>query len=186
MDPTLLGGLVSDASFPAFVPERRDAQTIYVGLACRCGSASFHLSGWSRVATGSGDFFWRTVSRVWREARLGGRDGVPVEPPFWLPALARCGRCSREAVLLEGVPVARTMDVARRDEACESFRCRVCGWGSIEWVLGSAEDSEFASRTDFEVLVHCRHCEGQARVAWPEGGHPSEQEMRLDLLCGRR
>ncbi len=186
MDPTLLGDLVRDTTLSTFAPERRDAEMSYVGLACPCGIDHFHLSGWPRVVTGNGGFFWRTLSRVWREARLPMQGGEPVESPFWLPIFARCDGCFSEVRLLDSALGAGQMDAARRGEPRESYRCRVCRRGSQELVVGIVADSRCASRADFEVVVRCRTCERQVRVAWSEGGRPSEQEVRLDLLYGRR
>lgn len=186
VDPCSLGEFNTDPSSTTFSPDRRDAQMTYVGLACRCDSVRFHLSGWPRVASGRGGFFWRTVTRVWREARLPMLDGEPAESPFWLPVFARCDRCSREAVLLDGAGVVGQMSDARRDEPRESYRCRVCRRGSVELAVGYAAHPEYRSRVDFEVVTRCRGCHRQARVAWSEGGRPSDQEVRLDRLYGRR
>lgn len=186
MDPSLVGDLRVDPSLATFAPERRDREMTYVGLGCPCGSPHFHLSGWPRIATGRGGFFWRTVSRVWREARLPMQNGEPVESPFWLPVFARCDRCAREVALLDGAAVLGQLGAARRDEPRESYRCRVCRRGTVELVLGCAADPADAARADFEVVARCRSCERQARVAWSEGGRPSEQELRLDHLYGRR
>jgi len=158
----------------------------YVGLGCPCGSERFHVSGWPRVASGRGSFFWRTVSRVWRAARLPMQDGEPVESPFWLPVFARCDRCGEESVLLDWADGVGLMFAGRRDEPRESYRCRVCRRGSVELVVGDAADPDRASRVDFEVIARCASCRRQARIAWSEGGRPSDQEVRLDLLYGRR
>ena len=186
MDPSLLGNLEPDPSLPHFSPENWSEGMAYVGLRCSCGNASFHLSGWPRVVTGPGGFFWRTVSRVFREARLPMQDGEMAESPFWLPVFARCDRCSREGVLLDGEFVVGKMPGSRTQEPRESYRCRVCRRGSVELVLGEAADPDRVLRADFEVVARCCSCKRQARIAWSEGGRPSAQEVRLDHLYGRR
>jgi len=186
MDPSPLGHLTTDPTLSSFSPERRDEEMTHVGLGCPCGSDRFHLSGWPRIATGRGGFFWRTVSRVWREARLPLQEGEPAESPFWLPVFARCDRCTLESVLLDGVGGGGQMSAARRDEPRESYRCRVCRRGTVGLVVGHAADPVQVMRVDFEVIARCSSCQRQARVAWSEGGRPSDQEVRLDLLYGRR
>lgn len=186
MEPTLLGHLKIAPAVAAFAPERRDAAMEYVGLECPCGSTLFHLSGWPRVASGGGSFFWRSVARVWREARLPMQDGEPAESPFFLPLFARCDRCLLESVLLDGPLVVGRWPAAQRAEPRESYRCRACRRGSVELVVGQAADPIRASRADFEVVARCAACRRQARVAWSEGGRPSAQEIRLDQLYGRR
>jgi hypothetical protein len=186
VDSSLLGDLELDESLSTFTPARLDEHSTYVGLGCPCGGEGFHLSGWPRVATGQGGFFWRTVSRVWREARVPMQDGEPVESPFWLPVFARCDRCSRERKLLGGDDIVGQIAISFAEEPRESYRCRVCRRGSVDLVVGRAADPEQDSRADFEVFARCRSCTRQARVAWSEGGRRTEQEVRLDHLYGRR
>jgi len=186
VESALFGHLKIDPSLPAFAPERRDAAMEYIGLACPCGGSAFHLSGWPRVASGGGSFFWRSVARVWREARLPMQDGEPAESPFFLPLFARCDGCLLESVLLDGPLVVGQWPLEQRSEPRESLRCRACRRGSVEIVVGQAADPAYASRVDFEVVVRCVSCLRQARVAWSDGGRPSEQEIRLDQLYGRR
>lgn len=186
MDPNLLDDLDLDPALSTFVPAHRDENSTYVGIACPCGGGGFHLSGWPRVATGSGGLFWRTVSRVWREARLPMKDGELLESPFWLPVFARCDRCSREGKLLAAGSVVGQMPETRTDEPRESYRCRVCRRGSVDLVIGRLADPEKTALADFEVIARCRSCKREARIAWSEGGRPSAQEVRLDHLYGRR
>ena len=42
-----------------------------------------------------------------------------------------------------------------------------------------------ASRIGVELVIRCASCHRQARIAWSDA-RPSEQEVRLDLLYGRR
>lgn len=186
MDPSLIGDLTVHSTQPGFEPERRDRAMDYVGLECACGGRCFHLSGWPRVASGPGSYFWRSVTRVFREARLAIQDGEPVESPFWLPVFACCDACGRESTLLDAAVVVGRMPPARRSEPRESYRCRVCRRGAVSIAVGQAADAEHAARADFEVLARCERCFRQARVSWSEGGRPTDQEIRLDLLYGRR
>jgi hypothetical protein len=165
--------------------DRRNSEMSYYGLGCRCGGAQFLLAGWPRSVTGEGGFFWRTVARVWREARAPMQDGEPVESPFWLPVGLICEACGREAMFLDGGDVAGRMPVDQRNAPRESYRCRVCRGGSVEIVVGEARDACTEARADHEIIAHCCACHRQARIAWSEG-RPSAQEVRLDVLYGRR
>lgn len=189
MNPDLVGQLHIDVSLDVFSPEKPDASLVYVGLRCRCGHTLFHLSGWPRVATGEGGYFWRSVSRVWREARVVMKDGEPVESPFWLPLMARCERCGDESVLFAHESVAGRLSDEAQSDPRESYRCRLCRRGTVALAVGCAqEDGPGAAKSmgvAVEVVTRCDRCHRQARVAWSDG-RPSRQQVRLDLLYGRR
>lgn len=185
MEPTLAGQLAQDPSLSRFVPDEARPEMSYVGLRCRCDGTRFRVIGWPRVATAGGSFFWRSLARVWREARATTEEGEPSESPFWLPLFVRCEGCGLESTLLDGDAVAGALPVERRGEPRESYRCRVCRRGVVELVVGEAHDARRPERADYEVLVCCSRCTRQARVAWSEG-RPSAREVRLDLLYGRR
>jgi hypothetical protein len=184
-------------SEPVFSPDRREVGMEYSSLRCRCGECVFLISGWPRAISGNGGFFWRTLTRVWREARIPMLDGEPVESPFWLPLFTRCRRCDQEQVLFDGTSTSGHMAPARRQEPKESYRCRVCRRSGVELVVGVSlgkrvEDEPVAScdgvpdgRRAFEIVTRCHRCRRQARVAFFDG-RPSNQEIRLDLLYGRR
>ena len=70
-------------------------------------------------------------------------------------------------------------------EPRESYRCRVCRRGSVEVVVGEARDARSEIRADHDIVARCFSCHRQARIAWSEG-RPSAQEVRLDMLYGRR
>jgi uncharacterized protein with PIN domain len=112
-------------------------------------------------------------------------DGEPVESPFWLPLSVSCDRCGSEQALLDGPSVLGRMPEGRRGEPRESYRCRACRRGSVELVVGEAGGSERGSVSFFEVVTRCARCRREARVAWSDG-RPTEQEVRLDQLYGRR
>lgn len=156
----------------------------YASLVCRCGHDSFRLSGWPRIATAGGSFFWRSVTRVWREARLAMENGEPVESPFWLPIFVRCDRCEREVPIFDGAHLEGRLGDAGQKEPRESFRCRICRRGRLQVVVGVAAEDEEAERVDIDVFVKCRACERPFHIAWSRG-RPSAQERRLDLLYGR-
>ncbi|MFK7895574.1 MAG: hypothetical protein AB8G23_07040 [Myxococcota bacterium] len=189
MNPDLVGQLHIDVSKDAFSPEKPDASLAYVGLRCPCGQSLFHLSGWPRVATGRGGYFWRSVSRVWREARVVMKDGEPVESPFWLPLAARCEHCGTESIFLNHESVVGRLPAAAQSDPRESYRCRLCRRGVVSLVVGCAEDEGpgrgSPAGVAVEVVTRCDRCHRQDRIAWSDG-RPSGQQVRLDLLYGRR
>jgi hypothetical protein len=158
---------------------------VYVGLACGCGGCAFRVTGWPQVAMGGGGFFWRSVMRVFREARLPMEEGDLAESPLWLPVTVGCCDCEREALVFEGEGVVGRLPVERHDEPREALRCRVCRRGFFELVAGEAADLGAAARVDLELVARCRACHRENRVAWSIG-RPSAQEVSLDLLYGRR
>ncbi len=178
-------GLDDGDSLAVFAPERPGRDMRYAGLVCRCGDRVFHLAGWPKLATGRGGFFWRSFSRVFREARVVTEAGEPVESPYWLPLFATCDRCGRVTAIFDDARVADRLAPARRAEPRESYRCRVCRRGAVAIVVGHASDPLERDRMDCEVVVRCARCLRQARVAWAVG-RASEQEARLDALYGRR
>lgn len=112
-------------------------------------------------------------------------DGELTESPFWLPIVATCFDCGREARILDDEVVVGRLDAIGRREPREGLRCRVCRRGQMELAIGEARDPADGMRADFEVVARCRACLREHRVAWSDG-RPSEQEVRLDLLYGRR
>jgi len=179
----------SDPALPVFTPDRRDAGMEYRGLHCLCGEVVFRISGWPRVISGKGGFFWRTLARVWREARMATEDGEPIESPFWLPLFTRCRRCDTEEAILDGDSEIGHMPLARRREPRESYRCRACRRSEVELVVGSTGglrlDGGLSEHAAVEVVARCHRCRRQARVAFFDG-RPSSRQVRLDLLYGRR
>jgi hypothetical protein len=144
------------------------------------------------VAAGPGGQFWRTLARVWREARQTRHDGEPLESPFWFPLWLRCDECGCEDRLFELPDLVGRLDSAAQLAPREAYRCRVCRRGSVEVVVGVAgfDDTQatHANAPDqavVEVITRCLTCRRQARIAWSDG-RPTSQEMRLDHLYGRR
>jgi len=189
VEPDLFARFETDDLAPAFTPERRDRDWVFRGLRCVCGANVFRLTGWPRVISGRGGFFWRSVARVWREARLPMEDGEPVASPFWIPLDARCERCGRAESLLDSDRIAGRLALDERSEPRESVRCRICHESRFEIVVGVASDptqeEPFGSVIAIEVVSRCHRCHRRARVAWSDGRR-SQQEIRLDLLYGRR
>ena len=111
--------------------------------------------------------------------------GELVDSPFWLPVSVCCEACGREEILLDGETVVVRLPEGRRNEPREAYRCRVCRRGIVELAVGEAPDSHFPKRADYEIVAHCSSCHRQARIAWSRG-LPNEQEVRLDVLYGRR
>lgn len=174
-----------DPSSPVFAPARATADLCYAGLACPCGGVVFRINGWPRVALGRGGFFWRSVTRVWREARTSLDQGDPLESPLLPPIFVRCVACESEALLLDHDGVADAMPASDRSEPREALRCRSCRRGRFALSAGFAEDPADARRIDLELVSRCEACHREGRIAWSRG-RPSEQEVRLDLLYGRR
>jgi len=189
MDPDLLDDFETDASLPVFTPERPDREMVYCALSCACGADVFRMTGWPRVVSGRGGFFWRSMTRVWREARLPMQDGEWVASPFWLPIFTCCHGCGRKQTLFDGEGVTGRMAATERAEPLESVRCRVCRRGLVELVVGidrtSVQSDRDGSPCAVEVVSRCHSCHRQARIAWSDGGR-SEQQDKLDLLYGRR
>ncbi len=188
----LFGIWTCDPGFRGFSPERRDPEMDYRALRCPCGSRSLRVSGWPRLAGGPGGQFWRTLARVWREARQTQQDGEPPESPFWLPLWLRCDACGREDRVLESPALVGRQGPEAQLEPREAYRCRICRRGSVEVVVGVAgfdvTESTRANVGDqgaVEVITYCLTCHRQARIAWSDG-RPSSQELQLDHLYGRR
>ena len=202
MSSPLFGKWVLDPSLSAFAPECPDAEMEYWALACSCGGRVLRVSGRPRATRGTGSYFWRSVARVWREARVRTEGGELLESPFMLPLWLRCERCGDESPILRtvaegGVPLEGDGVASRdeREEPREAFRCRACRRGGVDLVVGvcapegfeadSAHERTSDAPLAAEVLVRCRACDHKARIAWFDR-RPSEQEVRLDLLYGRR
>jgi hypothetical protein len=182
---SLFDDLVLDPSSPVFVPVRSNVDLRYAGVLCRCGDSRFQVQGWPRLALGRGGFFWRSVTRVWREARLPIEHGEPTESPFLPPLFVRCMGCGHDAAVLDDPRVRDAMPSTARGEPKESLRCRSCRRGRFFLSAGFAEDPADVNRLDIEIVARCVACAGEGRIAWSHA-RPSEQEVRLDLLYGRR
>lgn len=198
----------------------------YWAIRCPCGANAFRASGWPLVASGSGNQFWRTLARIWREARHTTLDGEPVDPPFALPLFLQCDECGRNEELFAGVDWAAHDMPNDESKPREAYRCRGCRRARVEVVVGVARRGEASSGNperrsdsigDFmsdpnsdansdpnseskeasddspetlefaatEVVVNCRACLRDARIAWGDW-RPTHQQVRLDTLYGRR
>jgi hypothetical protein len=193
VEPEFFGNFETDPSLPVFTPERLDREMVYCGLSCPCGAQAFRLTGWPRSVTGRGGFFWRSVMRAWRESRLPMQDGELVASPFWIPIFVICHECGQEQAVFDGERVVGCMPESERSEPKESIRCRICHRGLFELVVGTNRDGgrgalqsePVGSSCAVEIVSHCHSCHRQARIAWSDGQR-SEQEVKLDLLYGRR
>jgi hypothetical protein len=166
----------------------------YAALLCPCGGGLFRLAGRARLAfEGPGGFFWRTLRRIWAEARQPMESGEPVESPFLLPLEVECNRCDRRAPLFEGLANGGSMPPPESKTPREAYRCRSCRRGRVALVVGVTTASEEGFPVDVErdevqaveLFARCHACRRQTRVAWADG-RPSDQQARLDLLYGRR
>jgi hypothetical protein len=183
--PDPLGILLTEARPLAFVPEVREPAMHYASLSCRCGGNRFRLSGWLTVSAGKGGFFWRSLTRVWREARQSISDGRPNDSPFKLPILVRCDACERAVSILDCEALGEWLPTPERMDPRESLRCRICGRGSFELVVGLDGEGSGPSLRAVEVVSRCHRCHRQECVAWSRSTR-SDQEISLDLLYGRR
>jgi hypothetical protein len=85
------------------------------------------------------------------------------------------------------------MPASDRSEPKESIRCRICHRGLFELVVGTTpgrsqdalQKEPVGSSCAVEIVSHCHSCHRQARIAWSESQR-SDQEVKLDLLYGRR
>ncbi len=163
----------------------------YVGLACPCGQRAFRVAGRPRTASGPGSLFWRTLSRVWRDARQPLVRGEPVESPYLPPLSLVCGSCEREGEVLGRAGASEPAVAQGPPGPLEAHRCRACRRASMEVVVGIAEadaggSASPADRTvAAELVARCRACGRQARLAWFDE-RPSAQQIQLDRLYGRR
>jgi len=184
----IFGELKTDATLPTFVPEVREPAMRYVALQCECGGFGFRLSGWLTVASGRGGFFWRSFARVWREARQSMSGGTPTDSPLRMPIFLRCDTCQREDSIFDDEALIERLPMNGRGDPRESLRCRVCGRGRFELVVGVvgvAGDESGHSLRSVEVISRCHRCHREERLAWSRSGL-SDQDIRLDLLYGRR
>ena len=185
MDPRLVDDLETRPSVPRDRGVSGAEALEWSALRCPCGSDAFRLTGWPRITTGRGSLFWRSVTRVFRETRQPMEEGELREAPFWLPVWAACEACDRRSMLLDAACVVDRLAEEGRDEPLESYRCRVCRLSRVQLVVGEGIDADAPDRVDHVVVARCAACERESRVAWSRG-RPSEQEVTLDLLYGRR
>lgn len=204
---------IADPNPADVVPARRDDGMAYRWLRCTCGSDGFRVAGWPQIADGAGSYFWRAVSRVWREARQPQQDGEPVESPFAFPLSLECAACGRSGELLAGRDGEDLHAPGAKAQPREAYRCRVCRRAVVAIVVGTAVESTleadaeaFRTRADragpnagdgdtrgsgseaplaVDVFARCQTCRREARIAWSDR-RPTAQEVQLDLLYGRR
>ncbi|HEB88286.1 MAG TPA: hypothetical protein ENI85_01840 [Deltaproteobacteria bacterium] len=186
MDRDFFGGLEAHACPVPVDSEGRAAGRVPRSLRCCCGSGVFRLTGWPRVVTGSGGFFWRSMIRVLREARVATRpDGEPLESPFRFPISALCEACGRESILFDHEAIADRIAPGQRDTPKEAIRCRICGRARFELVAGLVPEPATGLPVGFDLTVRCHACRREARLAWSDGERTAQQR-RIDLLYGRR
>jgi hypothetical protein len=168
----------------------------YWALRCPCGATEFRVSGRPQVTSGSGSYFWRTLTRVWREARQATRDGEPVDSPFSLPLALECAACGRKEEIFSTAQWEAVRPRVIESQPREAYRCRACRRAVVELVIGivgfdapidepSDHAKPMASDGAVEVVARCQACKREARIAWSDR-RPSHQEVQLDVLYGRR
>jgi DNA-directed RNA polymerase subunit RPC12/RpoP len=192
VERTPFGPLELDPELSVFAPENPDNDMHYTGLRCPCGGVQFRLWGRLSVAFGQGGYFWRTLTRFLREARQPMQVEECPDSPVIPPLFLRCEACRREFTVLDNLSENASSHEAGRDgereEPEESLRCRVCSSGRFELVAGVSRDESSAVASipgAAEIISHCHRCRRQTRIAWFRST-VSEQEIRLDLLYGRR
>jgi len=204
----LLGDWIADSARLPFAPEHPGSTMHYAGLGCSCGARVFRLHGWPHSLVGRGGYLWRSLVRVWREARLPMAEVEPGRSPFLLPVFVDCEQCDRSAPLFDEPGLPERIDSEARALPRESHRCRACrrgrmalvvGWTELPEELrereesGEPEDSGAGSASQtiamagraFELLARCQACQRQVRIVVGDA-RASLQEARLDLLYGRR
>ena len=204
----LLGDWIADSARLPFAPEHPGSAMHYAGLGCACGAGVFRLHGWPHSLVGRGGYFWRSLVRVWREARLPMTGEEPGRSPFLLPIFVDCEHCDRSAPLFDEPGLSERIDSEARSLPHESYRCRACRRGRVSLVIGWTElPDELRGRGEsddpegtgsgtglqtvamagraFELVAGCRACQRQVRIVVGDA-RARLQEARLDLLYGRR
>lgn len=168
-----------------FVPVDGIEGVDYRPLHCACGGRVFRVSGSPRVAAGSGGFFWRSVTRVWREARELAGEGEPHASAFPLPIETECDACGRRALLPEEGASRSGAPPAGSGRPREAYRCRDCRRGRVELATGLAPVAPDGASQVVDVVARCVRCRREAHLAASDEC-PTDQQRRLDLLYGRR
>ena len=168
----------------------------YSALRCPCGATEFRISGRPQVTSGSGSYFWRTLTRVWREARQITQDGEPLDSPFSLPLGLECAACGRKEEILRAADSDVLLPQSIESQPREAYRCRACRRAVVQLVIGvvgletliderPGHPTPLSSGGAVEVVARCKACKREARIAWSDQ-RPTHQEVQLDVLYGRR
>lgn len=132
----LLGDWIADTARLPFALEHPGAAMHYAGLSCSCGARVFRLHGWPRSVVGRGGYLWRSLVRVWREARLPMTGDEPGRSPFLLPIFLDCEHCDRSAPLFDEPGLPERIECEARPQPRESHRCRACRQGRMTLAVG--------------------------------------------------
>ncbi len=122
--------------------------------------------------------------------------GEPTESPFALPLILQCVVCDLEGEILSNVQLRIPPVSSAPPQPREAYRCRVCRRSAVELVVGISKTylpgetpndqaREPAHVSAAEVVARCVACRRASRIAWFDN-RPTSQELRLDLLYGRR
>jgi hypothetical protein len=162
----------------------------YQTLSCRCGGQEFGVAGVPRYAVGSGGHFVRTLRRAWQEARRSDREEDALGWPFEWPLRLRCESCGGEADF--DLPSRRPVRPGKGEQGGqgarvaprENYRCRACRRGTMTLCVGIQADPP-TDRKAVVVVAGCCACSREAILSGRDD-RPSEQEIKLDHLYGRR
>jgi hypothetical protein len=132
----LVGDWIADSARLPFAPEHPGAAMHYAGLSCSCGARVFRLHGWPRSVVGRGGYLWRSLVRVWREARLPMTGEEPGRSPFLLPIFLDCEHCDRSAPIFDEPGLPERIESEARSQPRESHRCRACRRGRMSLAVG--------------------------------------------------
>lgn len=187
----LLGDWIADPARIPFALEYPEPAMHYAGLGCVCGGRVFRLHGWPRSVVGRGGYLWRSLVRVWREARLPMTGEEPGQSPFLLPIFLDCEHCDRSAPLFDEPGLPDRIESEARSQPRESYRCRACRRGRVTLAVGwTALPDELLERDDPAGPGPSRSSDGlegsdgsNESVA-PESGLP-ETELPAIAMAGR-
>lgn len=132
----LLGDWIVDSARLPFAPEHPEPAMHYAGVGCACGVQVFRLHGWPRSLVGRGGYLWRSLVRVWREARLPMTGEEPGRSPFLVPIFLDCEHCDRSAPLFDEPGLPERIASEARLQPRESYRCRICRRGRVTLAVG--------------------------------------------------
>ena len=157
----LLGDWIADPDRLPFALEHAGSAMHYAGLGCACGAQVFRLNGWPRSVVGRGGYLWRSLVRVWREARLPMTGEEPGQSPFLLPIFLDCEHCDRSAPLFDEPGLPGRIESEARSQPRESYRCRACRRGWVTLAAGwTALPDELLERDDLADPGPSRGSEG--------------------------
>lgn len=184
----LLGDWIADSDRLPFAPEHPAAGMHYAGLVCGCDAQVFRLYGCPRSVVGRGGHLWRSLVRVWHEARLPMTAEEPGRSPFLLPIFLDCERCGRSAPLFDESGLPERIGPEALPQPREAYRCRACrrgrvvlavGWTALSDGLG--ERVAGAEGAGWGAARGAGASDGSVDAFDPEGGRPRMGLPRIGM-----